>query len=147
MRRRDDKTMDMFDVPQPAPQVPASMDYRATVAHLVAEMLKQAEGDRYRIAAEMSRLTGKEVTKAMLDAYTSEARDAWNIPFWLAAALEASCESHALTNWLADVRGGRLYLGRENLEAQLGKLIRAKEETDAQIRKLKKLIGQLEVST
>ena len=146
MTRRDNQTLDLFEVPQPAPQVPASMDYRATVAHLVAEMLKQAEGDRYRIAAEMSRLTGKEVTKAMLDAYTSEAREAWNLPFWLAAALETACESHALTNWLADVRGGRLYLGKENLEAQLGKLIRAKEETESQIRKLKKLMGEMEGS-
>jgi len=144
MSRRDPLTLDLFEVPKPAAQAPASMDYRATVAHLVADMLKAADGDRYAVAARMSRLTGKEVTKAMLDAYTSEAREAWNLPFWLAAALETACESHALSNWLAEVRGGRLYLGKENLAAQLGKLIRAKEETEAQIRKLKKLMGGME---
>ena len=143
-RARDTRTLDLFEVPQPAAPVPASMDYRATVAHLVAEMLKQAEGDRYAIAAKVSRLTGKEVTKAMLDAYTSEAREAWNLPFWLGPVIEAACESHALTNWLADVRGGRLYLGKENLTAQLGRLIKAKEETDQQIKRLKKLMGEMQ---
>ncbi len=143
MARRDPLTADLFEVPQPASRTPASMDYRATVAHLVSAMLKEADGDRYAVAARMSRLTGREITKAMLDAYTSEAREAWNLPFWLAGALEAACDCHELSRWLAEVRGGRLYLGKENLEAQLGKLVRAKEETEAQIRRLKKIIGDL----
>lgn len=141
-RQRDDRTLDMFEVPRPASPVAASMDYRSTVAHLLADALKAAEGDRYDVAAEASRLVGRDVSKAMLDAYTSEARNAWNLPFWLVPALETACRTHALTQWLAEVRGGRLYVGGENLAAQLGRLMRAKEETEAQIRRLKKLMRE-----
>ena len=143
-RGKDTQTMDLFEVPRPAEPLPASMDYRATVANLTAQILKDAEGDRHIVAGAMSRLTGKEISKAMLDAYTSEAREAWNLPFWVVPALEEACGSHELTNWLADVRGGRLLLGKENLAAQLGRLIRAKEETETQIRRLKKLMGEME---
>ena len=143
-RSKDTQTLDLFEVPRPAAPHPASMDYRATVASLTAQMLKDAEGDRYAVAGVMSRLTGKEVSKAMLDSYTSEAREAWNLPFWIAPALEQACGSHELTNWLADIRGGRLLLGKENLAAQLGRMIKAKEETEQQIKRLKKLMGELE---
>ena len=142
-RAKDDLTLDLFAVPQPHRPIPASMDHRATVAHLVADMLKAADGDRYAIAAEMSRLTGKDISKAMLDAYTSEARDAWNLPYWLGVVLERACQSHVLTTWSADVHGGRLLLGKDNLAAQLGRLVRAKEETDQQIKQLKKLMGEM----
>lgn len=73
-RSKDTQTLDLFEVPRPAAPLPASMDHRATVAHLTAQLLKEADGDRYAVAGVMSRLTGKEISKAMLDAYTSEAR-------------------------------------------------------------------------
>lgn len=142
-RVRDNRTLDMFEVPQPAGKAPASMDYRSVVAHMVAEMLKQAESDRYGVAAEMSRLTGREITKAMLDAYTSEAREAWNIPFWLAPALETACDSHMLSAWMADKRGARLMVGKEVLAAELGKLEQLRDEAAQKIRELKRIMGEI----
>lgn len=104
--RHDPYTGDLFAIPQPAEPIPASHDYRAQVAHLVSEALREGGADRYRVAAEMSRLTGREITKTMLDAYASEGRDTFNLPLWEVPALEAACRTHALGAWLAGVRGG-----------------------------------------
>jgi len=145
MRRvHDTATLDLFQVPTPAPETPGTMDYRVTVAHLVSEMLRGAQGDRFDVAAKMSRLTGKDVSKNMLDAYASDAREDHNLPFYLVAAMESVCESYALTGWLVDMRGGRLLVGREALNAELGKLERARDEASKQIKKLKTLMGEQE---
>lgn len=143
-RYQDTHTLDLFEVPQPAAQLPSSMDYGREVAHLVSEILKGADGDRFEVAARMSRLTGREVSKYMLDAWSSESRDAYNMPFYLAPVLEAACESHIFSNWLADKRGGRLLIGKETLTAELGKLERLKEEAARKIRELKKMMGEME---
>ena len=135
---------DLFAIPQPAAPLPASHDYRAQVAHLTAELLRAADSDRYGIAATMSRLTGREISKYMLDAYASEARDTYNLPLWEVPALEAACHSHALTAWLAQVRGGRLLVGREALTAELGRLEQARDASTRRIRELKRLMGEQE---
>ncbi len=143
-RQRDTRTLDLFEVPQPAAQLPASMDYGALVAHMVSDLLRQAEGDRHDIAARMSRLTGRDVSKYMLDAWSSESRDTFNIPFYLVPVLEAACSTHCLSSWLVDVRGGRMLIGREALNAELGKLERLKEDAAKKIRDLKRQMGELE---
>jgi len=57
MRRiSDTSTLDLFEVPAPAPELPGTMDYRHQVAHLVSEMLRRSPHDRFDVAARMSRL-------------------------------------------------------------------------------------------
>lgn len=142
MTRRDDHTLDMFEVPQPVAPMPASMGYRPTVSALVAEILKAADGDRVEIAARMTRIAGVEVSKYMLDAYASEGRQEFNLPLWLVPAFESACDSHDLTNWLVGVRGGRLLIGKEALTAELGRLERVRDQAGQRIRDLKKRMGE-----
>lgn len=144
MAQRDNRTLDLFTIPQPDAPLPASMDYRGEVAHLVGQILKDAEGDRYEIAAKMSRLQGSDVSKYMLDAYASESRDGYNMPFYLAPILETACDSLVLSNYLATKRGGQLLVGKETLNAELGKMERIKEEAARNIRDLKKMMGEME---
>ncbi|MDF1691738.1 MAG: hypothetical protein P1U47_05170 [Zhongshania sp.] len=143
-RVKDTQTLDLFEVPRPAAQFPASMDYGVLVAHMVSDVLRNADCDRHEIAARMSRLTGKDVSKYMLDAWSSESRDAYNIPFYLVPVFETACSSHQLTNWLAGIRGGRLLIGREALNAELGRLEHAKAQAVQKIRDLKKMMGESE---
>lgn len=143
-KSKDSRTLDMFEVPRPVAPLPASMNYGQEVAALVTEILKNTDIDRFDVAARMSRLTGREVSKYMIDAWCSEARDAYNLPFYLAPALEAACNTHDLTNWLATVRGGRLLIGRETLTADLGKMERLKAELTQKIRDIKKVMGEAE---
>lgn len=95
-----------------------------------------------RSALRGSRLTGSEVSKYMLDAYASAARDTFNLPFWLVPVLETVCGTHDLTNWLVGVRGGKLLVGREALTADLGRLERARDEAGRLIKELKKRMGE-----
>lgn len=142
--RRDPLTADLFEVPRPAQALAGSHDFRPVVAELVSQALHGAAGDRHEIAASMSRLAGRDVSKYMLDAYSSGARDEYNLPMWLVPALEVSCGTHALTAWLVDVRGGRMLIGREALNAELGRLERMREDAAKRIREVKKQMGEAE---
>lgn len=143
--RRDAITLDLFEVPQALPALEGSHDFRTLVAGLVGELLEHAKAagmNRHQVAAEVSRLTGKEVSKAMLDNYTSEAHDSFNVPLWLVPALESACHSHVLTQWLVATRGGKLLVGREALNAELGRLERARDEAARKIKQLKNVMGE-----
>jgi len=52
------------------------------------------------------------------------------------------CQSHAFTDWLVHLRGGRVAYGREALAAEYGKLSRVQERVNADLRRLKKLMGE-----
>jgi hypothetical protein len=133
--KRDRTTPDLFAVTPPTP-VAGTQEYRATVAEIVSAMLKESGVDRYEIAARMSRLAGREISKYMLDAWSAESREDHNLPFALAPVLEAACESHLLSAWLAATRGGRLYVGRDALAVQVGLLKQSRDEINEQIRLL-----------
>jgi hypothetical protein len=60
---------------------------RSRIAKAVAVTLREAEGDRETIAAAMSVFLGEEVSKNMLDAYASEAREDHTIPYLRLLAL------------------------------------------------------------
>lgn len=143
--KHDALTLDMFEVPQPMPALEGTHDFRGVVAGLVCDLLDQAAAaglNRHQVAAETSRLTGKEVSKAMLDNYTSIAHEAYNIPLWLVPALESVCRAHLMTQWLVATRGGKLLVGREALNAELGRLERARDEAGRKIRQLKSVMGE-----
>lgn len=145
MRPRDTASGDLFaDIPRPLPATPASMDFRGELSALVGEMLAQARGgsehrDRWGVAAAMSRLTDHDVSKLMLDGYTSAAREGFNLPFWLVPALETACDSTVLTHWLAGKRGGRVVLGAQTLDAEIGRLEGERERVGERLRELKDL--------
>lgn len=139
---RDDRTLDLFEIPQPVLAVPGQGNYSVQVSELVSEMLKAADVDRYEVAVRMSRLSGDDVSKAMLDAWASPARLDHNLPFYRAALLEEVCASHVLTNWLVALRGGRVAYGREALLAELGRLERTRDEAGRLARELKRRMGE-----
>lgn len=138
---KDDRTLDIFEVPQPVLTVPGCGNFAVQISELVGEILKGTELDRYEIAARMSRLSGDDVSKNMLDAWASPARSDHNLPLYRAALLEEVCASHALTNWLVNLRGGRVAYGREALDAELGRLERIATAATRRARELKRLLG------
>src|SRR5690606_3782774 len=138
---KDHRTLDLFEVPQPIRPAPGHGNYGIAVSELVAEILKATDIDRYEIAARMSRLSGDDVSKNMLDAWSSPARVDHNLPFYRAALLEEVCDSHILTNWLVQQRGGRVAYGRDALNAELGRLERQRDEAARKARELKRLLG------
>ncbi len=145
MRRvHDSATFDLFQVPVPIVPTPGTGNYAAQVSELVGAVLKDSPSDRYEIAAQMSRLSGDDVSKNMLDAWSSPARPDHNIPLYRVPLLEEVCHSHAFTDWLVHLRGGRVAYGREALDAQYGKLQRMRDKIQHDMRDLKRMMGEEE---
>jgi hypothetical protein len=137
MPRRDDRTLELFEIPAPPAPGGGSLNFDAQVCAALSDTLKNCPHDRYRVAADMSRLLAREVSKNMLDAYTAESRDAYNFPLNYVAAFEVATESFALTQLLAKLRGCRVLVGEDALLAELGRVKKAQEELAVRERALK----------
>jgi hypothetical protein len=143
---RDTQTLDIFEIPEVHICSPGECQYSREVAEGVSLLLAESgRMDRYTISAEVSRISGKDVSKNMLDAYASPARVEHALPFWLAPVLEEVCHSHVLTNWLVDKRGGRVAYGKDALRGELGKLVflkdQAMKDLNGRIKHIEALLG------
>lgn len=141
-RRVDSLTDDMFAVPVPASSLPGALDFNLAVRRLMADAIKASPLSATIGAARMSELTGTQITEHQLHAWTAPSREAWRFPLEYAPAFETAFETHALTAWLADVRGGRLLIGREALNAELGRLERLRDDAAKKIKQLKSVMGE-----
>lgn len=105
-----------------------------------ATILNSDSRSRERIAADMSELLGEEVSRAMLDAYASPARDGHKVPMSRFLALIAATNRHDVLDQLLRPIGAALLVGEEVLTARLG-------HVERQIRELqdvrKGLIGSV----
>lgn len=127
-RARDELTGDLFDIPRAPAPVGGSLDYATELRYALSAALKNSPKSRYEIAARMSELTGHEISKSMLDAWTAESKTPWRFPFEYAAAFEAACDSTGLQELLARKRGCRVLVGEDALLAELGRIERTKTE-------------------
>lgn len=144
MAQRDSRTPDLFEVPVPHVPLPGALDFCKQLRALISAVLKECPLDRHEVAAIMSRLTGQNITKHQLDAWTAESREGWRFPLEYLPALEEACKTHAITAWIVSIRGGKLLIGAEALEAELGRLERVREEAGRQIRRVKSMMGESE---
>lgn len=143
MRRAADPiTMDLFEVPVPVQPTPGALAIGIALRGMLSDLLKRCPLSRYDIAARMSELTGDHISKHQLDAWTAESREGWRFPLEYLPALEEAVHTHEITAWIADLRGARLSVGREALEAQLGRVAQMRDELARQERALKKLLGE-----
>lgn len=75
------------------------------IARAVSEALKDCGFDREAVAREMSAYLGEEVSKAMLDAYASQAREEHNIPAHRLVALAVITGDARLLNAVLEGTG------------------------------------------
>ncbi|MEX0366691.1 MAG: hypothetical protein AB3N22_11520 [Ruegeria sp.] len=108
-RPRDPNTLDMFTDWQP-PQVAVSLPPEVTtggnlasqIARAVSRALKASDLSREQIAGAMSDYLGEEISKNMLDAYASEARESHRITLERFVALIHVTEQHGLLGFVAE---------------------------------------------
>ncbi len=107
-----------------------SLDCEAELRIALCQAIDGSPHDRYEIARRMSELTGKKVTKAMLDAWTAESKSLHRFPFEFAAAFEAACgpECSTVQNLLARKRGRAVLSADELLFAKLGAIGKKQED-------------------
>lgn len=143
MRRVSDLlTPDLFEVPVPVRPIPGALAVGPALRGLLSDLLKRGPGSRHDVAARMSELTGDHISKHQLDSWTAESREGWRFPLEYLPAFEEAVHTHDVTAWVADLRGARLSVGREALEAQLGRVAQQRDELARQERVLKKLLGE-----
>lgn len=104
-------------------------------AAIVGEMLKADPRSRYEVAADVSRLLDEDVSKAMLDAYASPARDAHRISFDRMFALTASCGGYDLLRRPAREIGIGLVVGPEAVDLMVGQLRARQRRTAEELRR------------
>lgn len=145
MRRRVDLlTADLFAVPAPAATFPGALDYAQAVRHLLIAAIKASPLNSVQIADRMAELTSAAITEHQIHAWTAPSREGWRFPLEYLPAFEAATETHTITAWLADVRGGQLLIGRDALNAELGRLERLRDEAGKKIKQLKTVMGEPE---
>ena len=143
-KHRDTLTLDLFDVPVAKQPLPGALDVGLQLRHLLSDLLKASPRTRFEIAAHMSELTGHEITKHQLDSWTAESREAWRFPLEYLPAFEVAVGTHHVSSWLANLRGCKLLVGKEALDAEIGKLERLKEDAARKIKQLKAAMGESE---
>ncbi len=139
----DPLTRDLFEVPVETFPAPGALDCGRAVRHFLADLLKDCAHSRGEVAEAMSTLTGASISKHQLDSWTADSRDGWRFPLEYVPAFEVAVETRDLTSWLADLRGCKVLVGKEALDAEIGKLERLKEDASRKIRSLKQAIGAM----
>jgi hypothetical protein len=143
-RVHDSLTLDLFEVPVPRNPIPGALAVGNALRHLLSDLLKDCPKSRFEVAAAMSELTGQEITKHQLDSWTADSREGWRFPLEYLPAFEVAVSTHSITAWLADLRGCKVLVGKEALDAEVGKLERLRDEAGRKIKQLKHAMGEME---
>lgn len=127
-----------FDVPAAAQQPGDLAGFSAMVTASVARMLREERRPRSEVARAMSDLLGEQVSKSMLDVYSSESHSGHNISASRWWALVAATGRFDVADAIAARTGARLLSGDEIKAAELGHL---QAEADAIAARIKELRG------
>lgn len=100
----------------------AALERQISIA--VSDILHAEERSRTVIAAEMSDLLDDEVSRAMLDAYASQAREGHKVPMSRFFALVAVTNRHDVLDRLVRHIGGAVLVGEQIKTARLGDIDR-----------------------
>lgn len=145
MRTSNDTfTRDLFEVPVEIMPVPGALDCGRAIRHVLAGLLKAAPRSREEVAERMSELTAASISKHQLDSWTADSREGWRFPLEYVPAFEVAVETRELTTWLADLRGCKVLVGKDALDAEIGKMERMREDAGRRIRQLKNAIGTMQ---
>lgn len=125
-RQRDDATLDLFSharlFPVETPrELGSALDFNTKLSLAMARALDDARDrgvDRFEIARRMSLFLGQDISKGMIDAYTSQARETHTIS---AVRLKAFVHATGCTDLWATYHDGdglTIMMGEEALHAQ-----------------------------
>lgn len=120
-----------FEIPDTARREGALLGIDRRIASGVSRMMADDGRSRFEIAGGVSALLNEDVSKAMLDAYASEARGDHNISAARLLALVAETGGYGVLNALLGEIGAALVVGEEIATVELGH-IRAQKKILAQ---------------
>lgn len=125
-----------FDTPAVPTKEGALAGFDRDIAIVVAQAMKGSGRSRDLLAEQLSLLLAEVVSKPMLDAYASKARDTHNISAARLLALVAVTGRFDLLDSLARRIGAGVLVGEELTTARLGHLKAQRTKLDREIRAL-----------
>lgn len=126
-----------FTEPKPARGVGALAGFEREVASLVGTILASDSRSRYEIAALMSEILDEDITKTMLDAWSSGAREDHRVAFSRLAALVVVTDRQDLLRPIMSKLGVSLLIGAEVETARIGQLEQMIERARREVREIK----------
>lgn len=126
--------------PEPVRSDGALALLRRQTSSAVGLMMKGDSRTRFEIAGAVSALMDDDVSKAMLDAYASESRDAHGVPFDRLLAITAVTGRYDILRGLMAKIGCDLLVGEQAWLARVGDLEARKRGIDAELKALKSVI-------
>lgn len=127
-----------FTAPAPAKGVAELAGLERQINETVATILNSDPRDRWAIAAEVSKLLDQDVSKSMLDAYSSPARTDHNVPACRLLALAVVCDRQDLLRPILRKIGIGALIGDEIKTARIGQLQKRISDAQAEMRELKR---------
>jgi hypothetical protein len=128
-----------FEAPSPARHDAALAGLERTIAAGVARALKEDPRSRAEVAGAVSSLMDEDVSRWMLDAYASEARDTHSISAGRFLALMAATERFDILDAILTRVGARVLVGDEVHTARLGHLEARMRELQSEIAAVKRV--------
>lgn len=121
-----------------------SFDIDRRLRELLSEGLRQCDVDRYEVAARMSRLVGREITKSHLDSWTAESKEMHNIPFKYVPAFCYVTGYKEPLRLAAEMVQCYLLESEEALLAELGKIDCQKRELNQKEKAVREFLKHME---
>lgn len=138
----DQTAMDFGVVPpRPSDGMLGGLDRKMSSA--VARVLKEDDRDRYDMAAAMSRLLDEEISKSMLDKYSSETSEEHNISWSRAWALIGASGRYDVLRDMVRLLGCDLVVGEEVLTVELGHVQAQIERLQERHRQLRRIAPEI----
>ena len=134
-RRADDGQLDLFawlGAADPPPD--GSLNIGLAIRQAISEAIRQSGIERIDLCAQLYKLTGVEVSKATLDAWSAESRDKssdhidlngnkrWGIPAEMIPAFCAVTGSFAPLALIAEACQHKALKGKDVVRARLGRI-------------------------
>lgn len=135
--------IDLIQSTKPAPVRPGAYDIASQVREWLIVALKGSPDSRHMAAAKISELTGQEIHKTTLDAWTAESKESHRVPAELIPAICQVTGDWGAFDILAEPAGGRFFRGRSALVAEAGQLNAQIKEMQRRQRELDRRISEI----
>lgn len=133
-----------FGVPERVSTDGSLADLGAMTARAVGEVLKGDPRSRFDVAADVSRLSDADVSKWMLDAYASPARDGHTVSFERMLVLIAATGRYDLLRPMLRRIGCDLVVGEDVYLTEIGHLEAEKRLIEARLRQVKSVAAPMQ---
>ena len=123
--------------------VAGSMNLDVAIREAVSEALKQTPLSRDQVGLELSRALGRDISKAVLDSWSSETKHDHKLPAAYVGAFCTITRNFNVIGLLCEQLAGTYLPGRETLEMELQKIAGERQQLRSRERLIRELLDTL----